>query len=61
MGEKGVQANKVDSTRTLIRTLSTKMRVAIQVIDKISITINKLRDEELWPQISELIQKYVII
>ncbi|CAK7346054.1 unnamed protein product [Dovyalis caffra] len=57
LGEKGADANKVNSTQALLRMLSTKIKVAIQVIDKISITISKLRDEELWPQISDLIEK----
>uniref|UniRef100_A0A6N2LFF5 DUF632 domain-containing protein n=1 Tax=Salix viminalis TaxID=40686 RepID=A0A6N2LFF5_SALVM len=57
LDEKGADANKVNSTRSLLRMLSTKIKVAIQVIDKISITINKLRDEELWPLISNLIEK----
>ncbi|KAF8410326.1 hypothetical protein HHK36_002853 [Tetracentron sinense] len=55
LDEKGAEAHKVDSTRTLVRTLSTRIRISIQVVDKISIKINKLRDEELWPQINELI------
>ncbi|KAJ6921016.1 protein ALTERED PHOSPHATEARVATION RESPONSE 1-like [Populus alba x Populus x berolinensis] len=57
LDEKGADANKVNSTRSLLRMLSTKIKVAIQVIDKISTTINKLRDEELWPLISNLIEK----
>ncbi|KAF2324763.1 hypothetical protein GH714_016691 [Hevea brasiliensis] len=57
IGEKGAEANRVDSARTLIRALSTKIKVAIQVIDRTSIFISKIRDEELWPLISELIQK----
>ncbi|XWS20869.1 hypothetical protein CRYUN_Cryun30bG0006100 [Craigia yunnanensis] len=57
MDQKGADARRVDSTRTLIRALSTKMRVSVQVIDKIAITINKLMDEELWPQINELIHR----
>ncbi|KAK9944340.1 hypothetical protein M0R45_009913 [Rubus argutus] len=56
LDEKGAEAHKVDTTRTLIRSLSTKIKIAIQVVDKISVTINKIRDEELWPQLSELIQ-----
>ncbi|KAK2665704.1 hypothetical protein Ddye_004278 [Dipteronia dyeriana] len=56
MDERGAEAHKVDTTRTLIRSLSTKIRIAIQVVDKISVTINKIRDEELWPQLNELIQ-----
>ncbi|XWS24582.1 hypothetical protein CRYUN_Cryun28dG0115300 [Craigia yunnanensis] len=54
---KVADARRVDSTRTLIRAISTKMAVAVQVIDKIAITINKLMDEELWPQINELIHR----
>ncbi|KAL9358230.1 hypothetical protein Peur_051483 [Populus x canadensis] len=57
LDENGADANKVNSTRSLLRMLSTKIKVAIQVIDKISTTINKLRDEELWPLISNLIEK----
>jgi hypothetical protein len=61
LDENGADANKVNSTRSLLRMLSTKIKVAIQVIDKISTTINKLRDEELWPLISNLIEKYVVV
>ncbi|GKV23906.1 hypothetical protein SLEP1_g33583 [Rubroshorea leprosula] len=56
LDEKGAEPQKVESTRTVIRSLSTKMRIAIEVVDKISVTINKIRDEELWPQLNELIQ-----
>ncbi|KAL4303563.1 hypothetical protein GQ457_10G023620 [Hibiscus cannabinus] len=56
LDEKGAEANKVDSTRHIIRSLSTKIRIAIQVVDKISVTINKIRDEELWPLLNELIE-----
>ncbi|XP_061344117.1 protein ALTERED PHOSPHATE STARVATION RESPONSE 1-like isoform X2 [Gastrolobium bilobum] len=55
LDERGADFHKFDSTRTLIRDLSTKIRMAIQVVDKISMTINKIRDEELWPQLKELI------
>ncbi|KAI4367343.1 hypothetical protein MLD38_023091 [Melastoma candidum] len=56
LDERGAEAHKVVTTRTLIRNLSTKIRMAIQVVDRISVTINKIRDEELWPQINELIE-----
>ncbi|XVF45660.1 hypothetical protein PTKIN_Ptkin02bG0224900 [Pterospermum kingtungense] len=56
LDEMGAEANKLDSTRTAIRNLSTKIRIAIQVVDKISVTINKIRDEELWPLLNELIE-----
>lgn len=55
LDERGAEAHKVDTTRTLIRSLSTKIRIAIQVVDKISVTINNIRDEELWPQLNELL------
>lgn len=57
--EKGADSDKIDMTRKLILSLSSKIRIAIQVVDKVSEKINKLRDEELWPQLNELIQGYV--
>lgn len=60
LDERGAEAHKVDATRTLVRSLSTKIRIAIQVVDKISVKINKLRDEDLWPQLNDFIQGYVI-
>ncbi|KAG8364445.1 hypothetical protein BUALT_Bualt19G0129600 [Buddleja alternifolia] len=56
MDESGAENQKIDATRTLVRNLSTKIRIAIQVVDKISVKINSLRDEELWPQLNEFIQ-----
>ncbi|GAU43394.1 hypothetical protein TSUD_254770 [Trifolium subterraneum] len=58
LDEKGADFNKVDSTRAFIRDLSTKISMAINVVDKISMTINKIRDEELWPQLKGLIQGF---
>ncbi|KAM3287662.1 protein ALTERED PHOSPHATE STARVATION RESPONSE 1 [Capsicum chacoense] len=56
LDEKGAESHKVDMTRKLVISLSSKIRIAIQVVDKLSEKINKLRDEELWPQLNELIQ-----
>ncbi|XP_073307263.1 uncharacterized protein [Primulina huaijiensis] len=56
LDERGAEASKVDVTRTLVRSLSTKIKIAIQVVDKISVKINNLRDEELWPQLNDFIQ-----
>lgn len=61
LDERGAEAHKVDTTRSMIRSLSTKIRIAIQVVEKISLKINKLRDDELWPQLNELIQGYAIL
>lgn len=57
LDEKGADTLKVDAARTMLRTLSTRIKIAIQVIDKMSIAINKLRDEELWLHIRELVQR----
>lgn len=61
LDERGAEAHKIDATRTLVRSLSTKIRIAIQVVDKISVKINTLRDEELWPQLNEFIQGYAFL
>nr|XP_023887843.1 nitrate regulatory gene2 protein-like [Quercus suber]XP_023887845.1 nitrate regulatory gene2 protein-like [Quercus suber] len=50
-----IEITKIETTRSLISTLSTKMNISIQVVDRISITINKLRNEELWQQINKLL------
>ncbi|KAK4284900.1 hypothetical protein QN277_001671 [Acacia crassicarpa] len=55
MDERGSDFDKINSTQTLVRNLSNKIKMAIQVVDRISMTINKIRDEELWPQLNELI------
>lgn len=56
LDEKGAEPQKIDATRRLVRSLSTRIRIAIQVVDKISEQINRLRDEELWPQLNGFIQ-----
>lgn len=54
----GGNPHKIDSTEKLIINFSTKIGIAIQVVESISRKINKLRSEELWPQITELILRY---
>lgn len=61
MNKNGADAHKVDSIETLVQILSTKMRISIQVVDKISNIICKLREEELLPQINEFILRYTDI
>lgn len=55
MNKKGADAHKVESVKTFIGVLATKMKISIQVVDKISITISKLTEEELWPQVNRFI------
>ncbi|KAL6561021.1 hypothetical protein OROGR_003811 [Orobanche gracilis] len=55
MDERGSEGQKVEAARSSVRSLSSKIKIAIQVVDKISVKINTLRDEELWPQLNEFI------
>ncbi|KAL1309248.1 hypothetical protein AAHE18_17G163800 [Arachis hypogaea] len=59
MNKKGADAQKVDSVKTLIGMLTTKMNISIRVVDRISNTISKLREEELWPQINNFIHMFL--
>jgi len=54
--ERGAEGYKLEEVQKMINKLSTKIRIEIQVVDSISNKITKQRDEELWPQINELIQ-----
>ncbi|XP_010268975.1 PREDICTED: uncharacterized protein LOC104605784 [Nelumbo nucifera] len=56
LDENGVESNKIDAAQALIGKLLTKIDVSIRAIDVISSRIHKLRDEELQPQLTELIQ-----
>jgi hypothetical protein len=55
MNKKDADAQKIDSVKAFIGILVTKMKMSIHVVDKISITISKLTEEELWPQINRFI------
>lgn len=56
--EKGGEAHKVDTTRSRIDKLSMEIQIAIQVVATVSKKINAVRDEELWPQVTELVLGY---
>ncbi|ESQ34621.1 hypothetical protein EUTSA_v10006728mg [Eutrema salsugineum] len=51
----GAESSKIDATRASIRKLLTKLDVCIRSVDSISTRIHKLRDEELEPQLTQLI------
>lgn len=61
LDQKGAETEKIDKTQNLVRKLSTKIRIAVRVIAKVSKKINKIRDDELWPQINALIQGYAML
>ncbi|KAK3154869.1 hypothetical protein QOZ80_2BG0196060 [Eleusine coracana subsp. coracana] len=56
---KGAETDKIDKTRNLVKKLSTKIRISMRVISKVSRKINRIRDDELWPQINALVQGFV--
>uniref|UniRef100_M8CD87 Uncharacterized protein n=1 Tax=Aegilops tauschii TaxID=37682 RepID=M8CD87_AEGTA len=56
LDEKGAETEKIVAAEKEIRKLSTRISIAIQVVNTISGKISKLRDDELWPQTCELIQ-----
>ena len=49
----------IDKTRAVVKDLRSRIVVAIQRIDMISKNIEDLRDNELQPQLEELIGRYV--
>ncbi|BAF15474.1 Os04g0562800 [Oryza sativa Japonica Group] len=59
LDQRGAEAHKIDATRNLLRKLSTKIKIAVRVIAKVSTKINKVRDEELGPQVNALIQGFI--
>ncbi|KAG6500426.1 protein ROLLING AND ERECT LEAF 2-like [Zingiber officinale] len=59
LDENGAESSQVNSTRDLIRNLLTKLSIVIRSASHISKRIHKLRDEELRPQLIELIQGLV--
>ena len=56
---KGDDPYTVDKTRAAIRDLHTHIKVSIHSVEAISKRIETLRDEELQPQLLELVQGYV--
>ncbi|KAM7276416.1 hypothetical protein ACFE04_018282 [Oxalis oulophora] len=53
---KDLKAHVIDKTRATVKDLHSRIRVGLQSVDSISKRIEKMRDEELQPQLLELIQ-----
>ncbi|GMH17160.1 hypothetical protein Nepgr_019001 [Nepenthes gracilis] len=53
--EQGAETSKIESNHNSMRKLLTKIDVSIRAVDSISSRIHKLRDEELQPQLRQLI------
>ncbi|GKU87622.1 hypothetical protein SLEP1_g1990 [Rubroshorea leprosula] len=55
LDDRGAETSKIDAIQASIRKLLTKIDVCIKAVEVISSRIHKLRDEELQPQLTELI------
>lgn len=55
LDDRGAESSKIDSTRASVNMLTTKISMTIKSVYAISRRIHKLRDEELRPQLVELI------
>jgi hypothetical protein len=53
---KGEDQAGVEKTQASIKMLQTSMAVAIQAVDGAAIEIQKLRDDELYPQLLDLLE-----
>lgn len=53
---KGEDQVGVEKTQASIKMLQTSMAVAIQAVDAAAIEIQKLRDDELYPQLLDLLE-----
>ncbi|KAK3011241.1 hypothetical protein RJ639_010696, partial [Escallonia herrerae] len=56
---KDLSATVIDKTRAVVKDLHSRIRVGLHAVDSISKRIEKMRDEELQPQLLELIQGLV--
>lgn len=52
---KNEERSSIDKTRAAIDALQTRMSVAIQAVDNCYSQVQKLRDDELYPQLLELL------
>lgn len=55
---KNDERSSIDKTRAAIDALQTRMAVAIQAVDNCYSQVQKLRDDELYPQLLELLDGY---
>lgn len=61
LDDRGAESTKIEATQAAARKLHTKIDVCIRTVHVISSRIHRLRDEELQPQLMELIHGYVYL
>jgi hypothetical protein len=58
MDERGAESSTIDSTRLSARLVESKISINIRTANAFSLKIQEIRDEELYPQLVDLIQRY---
>jgi len=58
LDERGAESSTIDSTRMSVRLLQSKISINVRTANAFSSKIQKIRDEELYPQLVDLIQKF---
>lgn len=58
LDERGAESSTIGSTRQSISLLRSKISISIKTADAFSSKIQNIRDEELYPQLVDLIQRY---
>ncbi|KAJ0976829.1 hypothetical protein J5N97_012303 [Dioscorea zingiberensis] len=56
LDDSGAEPYKIDAAREQIRKLRTRISIILKSVDVISMRMHRIRDEELQPQLTELIQ-----
>lgn len=58
LDERGAESSTIDSTRMSVRLLRSKISINVRTASAFSSKIEKIRDEELYPQLVDLIQRF---
>ncbi|CAL4972030.1 unnamed protein product [Urochloa decumbens] len=58
LDERGAESSTIDSTRLSVRLLQSKITINVRTANAFSEKIQKIRDEELYPQLTDLIQRF---
>ena len=58
LDDRGAEQDSIESTRLLVRDLKSKISINMRTAKAFSSKIEKIRDEELYPQLVNLIQGY---
>ncbi|KAK3166562.1 hypothetical protein QOZ80_1AG0047360 [Eleusine coracana subsp. coracana] len=58
LDERGAESSLIDSTQQSIRLLQSKISINIKTADAFSSKVQQIRDEELYPQLVDLIQRF---